>query len=120
MNSWIAFAEGPGNNRGVPTLEGALLAKWREFLGFSQEGLGARCPKELGGKAISRYETGPSSMSVASLLNVIHGLGLSGVNDAERLERFFAGPNAELIREDAKRLSAAAAALSQRAAGIRR
>jgi transcriptional regulator with XRE-family HTH domain len=108
------------NNGCVPTLEGALLAKWREHEGLTQGQLGAQCPKPVGDKTISGYEKGDSSMRVVSLLNVIRGLRISGVSDAERLERFFGGPGKELLREDAARLSVAAAALAQRAGGPKR
>ena len=78
----------------VRTLEGQLLAKWRGVLGLTQEELGEACGRSA--KQVSNIEVGPSSASVATLLNVIRGLGLPGRDDAQLLERFFAGPERDL------------------------
>lgn len=81
----------------VPTIEGALIAKWRDVKGLTQEQLGQNCPHAVAGKDISRYETGSNSLNVRTLLNVVNGLEVPGEGDAWRLAAFFAGPDAEAI-----------------------
>jgi transcriptional regulator with XRE-family HTH domain len=90
----------------VPTTEGRLIAKWREALGLSQRDLGDQCPDEKAGSTIARYEVGESRMAVDTLLNVIHGLGVPGATDEQRLSRFFLGPEdawSDQVFEDARR-----------------
>lgn len=82
----------------MPTLEGGLVAKWRESQGLTQEELGERCPEPKGRTHIKNIEIGQNSMRIATLKNLIRGLGVPGRDDAARLARFFQGPE----RQDAE------------------
>jgi transcriptional regulator with XRE-family HTH domain len=89
----------------VPTLEGALVAEWREAQGLTQEQLGERFTEAVGRTRIKNIETGPNSLTVSSLLRIIRGLDVPGRNDRERLARFFQGPAAawsEMVAERAE------------------
>ena len=93
----------------MATLEGRLLAKWREALGLTQGELGARItPQPIEYKAISRYETGQSSMSVATLLAAIRGMEKAtdfafGSTDEQRLVTYFQGPDVDDALQTAER-----------------
>jgi transcriptional regulator with XRE-family HTH domain len=103
----VAAVRGPCKYLCVPTLEGSLIAKWREHLELSQEELGSRCPKPVPGKDISRYEKAKPSLTLRTLVNVVRALGVPGDDDQSRLAMFFLGPNDEALRDaiEAHRLS---------------
>lgn len=107
------------NNYGVATLEGRLLARWREFLGMTQGELGAKVrPEPIEYKAVSRYETGKSSMSVATLLAAIKAMEAVraaagrpynfGSRDEIKLVTFFQGPELVDVFTNAERVVALA------------
>lgn len=73
-------------------VEGQLLRAWREARGLSQAETAGRLERPMEGSEVGRYERGRSSPSVRTLLNLISGLDIPGRDDAERLARFFHGP----------------------------
>lgn len=82
-----------------------MVRKWRESQDLTQEELGLACPQKQVRQRIYDIETGRSSTSVETLLNVIRGLDVPGKNDQERLARFFQGPAAtwsEMVAERAE------------------
>lgn len=91
-------------NHHVATLEGALIAKWREHLDITLEALGALCDPPMGKNGISRMEVGASRLAMDTLLKVVLALERAakkrrpafsfGANDHEKLATFFLGPNA--------------------------
>ncbi len=87
-----------GHNASVATEEGILVRKWRESLGLTQEKLGESCPKQLARNRICSVEKDDHSLTVATLINLIHGLERGGetkigTTDRLRLSAFFLGPD---------------------------
>ena len=92
MDSWE-------NREPVGYPEGEILRKWRESLGLTQQELGNRCPRTVGANRLHDMERKPHSLSVDSLLNVIHGLEIPGRDDAAKLARFFQGPERDAVAD---------------------
>lgn len=81
------------------TVEGELVYKWRQSLGLTQQELGDACPTSQTRNRIHDIEAGRGSTSVRTLLNLIHGLGVPGRDDAAKLARFFQGPDRQDVED---------------------
>ena len=107
MNSSACPARQLCEDSRVPTVEGKLLRKWRESRELTQKRLGQLCTRKVDGSRIRAIETGDSSASVSTLLNVIAGLEKVdtklGKTDPLRLARFFQGPELDVSKQEAAR-----------------
>jgi hypothetical protein len=76
-------------------LESELLREWREVARLRFGALGKRCPRPLTARSVRGFEERPAdgpSVTTENLLNLAIGLGIPGDTDAQRLARFFVGP----------------------------
>ena len=103
-NNGYAMAARVEEDAPLPTPEGRLLRAWRRHRALSQDALGALVKKggdkAMDGSLIGAYERGVHRPSIDQLLDIVLALGVPGANEEERLARFFAGPDARLIRAD--------------------
>lgn len=101
----------------MASLEGALVRKWRLAQGLTQEHVGEACRPPVGKGSIADWEKGRNSMSVANLLRLVKALEVPGRDDAQRLARFFMGPEGAPFDDaiDAQRAAAREARRAERA-----